>query len=160
MRRNSECLQFFCICCNAQSRDLLDAAYASGRREAESLYAKKQRQLNLMLAELHEVSEHLSAGRQWLVDYMQQQQQTKGHASVGTQAGAGTGPSMSVSAKLEAATRSVLYRDLMRRAQQQCDPADEVQPRLDVQDMDEEALTKSLKQLFHITDPEVITFTQ
>jgi hypothetical protein len=132
---------------------VVDAAYAEGRREAESLYANKQRQLNQQLADLRDISEHLSAGRQWLVDYMKQHQ-----------AQAQAQPAVSATNKLEAATRAVWSRDVMRRAQQQADPADEVQPRLDVQDADADAdeealkLKQSLTGLgwFRVTDPEVV----
>jgi hypothetical protein len=49
----------------------------------------------------------------------------------------------------------VYFRDMLRRAHQQVDPADKVQPRLNIQDLDEDTLSKILEDLFHITDPEV-----
>lgn len=60
----------------------------------------------------------------------------------------------SVPEKLEAATLSVQSRDLIRRAEQQLedDPADEVQPRLNIEDMDEDTLGSYVSSLFHITD--------
>ena len=136
-----------------QARELLDDAYSVGKRAAESLFATKQRQVNQLLADIHEVNEYLASGRQWLADYMQQQQQA---GAAGLSSAPAVSVPVSVSAKLEAATRSVWYRDLMRRAQQQADPADEVQPRLNLEDMDEHALSKSLANLFHITEPEVL----
>jgi hypothetical protein len=34
-------------------------------------------------------------------------------------------------------------------------PSDEVHPCLDIQDMDEDALLKTMDGLFHVTDPQV-----
>jgi hypothetical protein len=146
------CFEFLVIMTTSllcvQARELLDAAYAEGKREAELLYARKLEHLHNQLADLNDLSENLAAGRQWLSDYMQHP-----HQQAGGQAAAGQ--TLSVSAKLEAATRAVYYRDTMRRSHEQVDPADKVQPRLNLQDMDEEALNKSLKDLFRVTDPEV-----
>ena len=134
----------------------MDTAYSVGKRAAESLYASKQRQVNQLLADIHEVTEHLASGRQWLGDYMLHQQQQAGAADKSS----APAVSVSVLGKLEAATRSVWYRDLMRRAQQQADPADEVQPRLSLDDMDEDALTDMLTDLFRVIDPQVLLRVQ
>jgi hypothetical protein len=125
----------------------VDAAYEQGKREAESLVARKQHQLSTMLSNLQEINESLATGRQWLSDYMEQQQQA------GCQSGDQAG--QSVSAKLEVITLSVLYRDVMRRAHAQIDPTDEVHPRMNLQDMDDDAFGNSLTGLFHVTDSQV-----
>jgi hypothetical protein len=124
----------------------LDAAYAESKREAESLYVKKQHQLSqlkLPAADSHTINEHLASGRKWLADYMQQLQ-------------AGGQAVQSVTAKLEAATLSVWFRDLLLMAHRQIDPADEVQPRLNLQDIDENATIQFFKNMFQLTDPKVL----
>jgi hypothetical protein len=122
-----------------QVHAMVDAAFEVGKQEAESLFAKKQRQLSLIFSDVQQVNQHLDAGRIWLTDYMKQ---------FGSQAGVSL---TKIEEKLEAATLSVWYRDLMLRAQQQEDPSDLVHPTLTYQEPDEAQLRAWINSLFRIS---------
>jgi hypothetical protein len=129
---------------------LLEKAFSDSKRVAESMYSQKRSIVNALRSDVQEINDNLERGHTWLLKYIQQQQQQQPQQQPSA---SGSDADKSSSE----ATMAVWYSNLIERSQQQQDePADVVQPRLNCDELDDTAaLQKTLAGLFHITDPVV-----